>query len=87
MTRKALTSNSLTGRLIVSRQRKRSEKKWNEKKESTYPVNDEKNNNIYLKYKELSDHEPKVIFAGRLGKYKYYDMKDIIEEVFKQFDM
>ena len=60
---------------------------WNEQKEPTYPVNDEKNNNLYLKYKELADNESKVIFAGRLGKYKYYDMKDIIEEVFKQFDM
>ena len=60
---------------------------WTEEKECVYPLNDEKNNNIYIKYKELADAEKKVIFGGRLGTYKYYDMKDIIEEVFQQFDV
>ena len=60
---------------------------WNQDKECLYPLNDEKNNNVYIKYKELADEEKKVIFAGRLGTYKYYDMKDIIEEVFKHFDL
>ena len=60
---------------------------WNEDKECVYPLNDEKNNNIYLKYKELADAEKKVIFGGRLATYKYYDMQDTIEEVFKQFDV
>ena len=45
------------------------------------------NNNIYIKYKELVDQEKNVIFGGRLATYKYYDMKDIFEEVFKHFDI
>ena len=60
---------------------------WNEDKECLYPLNDEKNNNIYIKYKELVDQEKNVIFGGRLATYKYYDMKDIFEEVFKHFDI
>ena len=56
---------------------------WNEQKECVYPLNDEKNNNVFLKYKELMENEKKIIFGGRLAMYKYYDMKDIIEEVFK----
>ena len=43
-----------------------------------YPVNDEKNNVLYEKYKELSEKEKKVIFGGRLGEYKYYDMDKVI---------
>ena len=60
---------------------------WNEEKECLYPLGDEKNNNVYAKYKELAEEEPKIIFAGRLGTYKYYDMKDTIEDVFQHFDM
>ena len=58
---------------------------WNKDKEPYYPINDEKNNNIYKKYKELADQEKNVIFGGRLAQYKYFDMKDIIEDVFKHF--
>ena len=43
-----------------------------------YPVNDEKNGNLYNKYKELADKEDKVTFGGRLGEYKYYDMDAVI---------
>ena len=60
---------------------------WDETKEGYYPVNDEKNNNLYKLYKELADKEKNVIFGGRLAEYKYYDMKDIIENVFKQWDI
>ena len=60
---------------------------WNKDKEPYYPINDEKNNNIYKKYKELADQEKNVIFGGRLAQYKYFDMKDIIEDVFKHFNM
>ena len=60
---------------------------WDETKESYYPVNDEKNNQIYQRYKELADSEQNVIFGGRLAQYKYFDMKDIIEDVFKYFDL
>ena len=60
---------------------------WDETKEGYYPVNDEKNNKLYQQYKEMADKETNVIFGGRLAEYKYYDMKDIIEEVFRQFGM
>jgi UDP-galactopyranose mutase len=43
-----------------------------------YPVNDEVNNKIYHKYKELSTNYPNIIFGGRLAEYKYYDMHQII---------
>ena len=58
---------------------------WDETKEGYYPVNDEKNNNLYKQYKELADKEKNVLFGGRLAEYRYYDMKDIIENVFKQW--
>ena len=47
--------------------------------EPYYPVNDEKNGALYAKYKALADAETKVIFGGRLGEYKYYDMDKVIE--------
>ena len=53
---------------------------WTKEKEPYYPINDEKNNALYEKYKELSEKDNKVIFGGRLGKYKYYDMDKVIEE-------
>ena len=58
---------------------------WNETKEGYYPVNDEKNSKLYQNYKKLADEEKNVIFGGRLAQYKYFDMKDIIEDVFKYF--
>ena len=51
---------------------------WHMGDEPYYPVNDEKNNSLYEKYKELSEKEKKVIFGGRLGEYKYYDMDAVI---------
>ena len=55
--------------------------KWNRSKEPYYPINDEKNNSLYKKYKELADKDEKVIFGGRLGEYKYYDMDEVIEKI------
>ena len=52
---------------------------WKLGDEPYYPVNDEKNGKLYLKYKELADREDKVIFGGRLGQYKYFDMDDVID--------
>ncbi|MCR5623930.1 MAG: UDP-galactopyranose mutase [Lachnospiraceae bacterium] len=49
-------------------------KEWESGDEPYYPVNDEKNSKVYARYKELADNEEKVIFGGRLGSYKYYDM-------------
>ena len=54
--------------------------KWNKGDEPYYPINDDKNNEIYSKYKELADKEANVIFGGRLAQYKYYDMHHVIEE-------
>lgn len=54
---------------------------WKDGMEPYYPVNDDKNNKLYSKYKELSDAESDVIFGGRLAEYKYYDMAPIIEKV------
>lgn len=45
-----------------------------------YPVNDMKNGSLYAKYKALAEKEEKVIFGGRLGEYKYYDMDQVIEK-------
>ena len=54
--------------------------KWNKEKEPYYTINDEKNNAIYSKYKELADKNKNVIFGGRLGQYKYFDMDKVILE-------
>lgn len=51
---------------------------WKPGDEPYYPVNDEKNGELYKKYKGLADKEEKVIFGGRLGEYKYYDMDAVI---------
>lgn len=58
---------------------------WREGSEPYYPVNDEKNNALYLKYKELADRETNVIFGGRLAEYKYYDMHHIVEKALNCF--
>ncbi len=52
---------------------------WKNGDEPYYPVNDEKNGELYLRYKELAARENRVIFGGRLGEYKYYDMDKVIE--------
>lgn len=52
---------------------------WEPGMESYYPVNNDKNNELYLKYKECAEKEENVIFGGRLGTYKYYDMDAVIE--------
>ncbi|MBQ6244049.1 MAG: UDP-galactopyranose mutase [Bacteroidales bacterium] len=52
---------------------------WQEGMEPFYPVNDTKNNDLYLKYKALADAEERVLFGGRLAEYKYYDMAPVIE--------
>ena len=51
---------------------------WKNGDEPYYPVNNDKNNALYQQYKELADKEHKVIFGGRLGGYKYYDMDKVI---------
>lgn len=56
---------------------------WKKGDEPYYPMNDEKNNALYAKYKELAKNENKVIFGGRLGMYKYFDMHHVIDEALK----
>lgn len=51
---------------------------WKPGDEPYYPVNDEKNGALYAEYKKLADAEDQVIFGGRLGEYKYYDMDQVI---------
>ena len=51
---------------------------WKVGDEPYYPVNDEKNGKLYAEYKKLAEAENKVIFGGRLGEYKYYDMDAVI---------
>jgi UDP-galactopyranose mutase len=54
-------------------------KTWHRGDEPYYPINDEKNTVLYQKYAELASAERKVIFGGRLGMYRYFDMDDAIE--------
>ena len=51
--------------------------------EPYYPVNDERNNDLYERYRELAEKEENVIFGGRLGTYRYYNMDQIIAEALK----
>ena len=55
---------------------------WKPGMEPFYTVNDEKNSQLYLKYKALADRENRVIFGGRLAEYKYYDMAPVMERAF-----
>lgn len=55
---------------------------WHKGDEPYYPVNDDRNNALYAKYKALADAEPHVVFGGRLGMYRYYDMDDTVSAAF-----
>ena len=57
---------------------------WIKGDEPYYPVNDEKNNTLYMQYKELSEQEENVLFGGRLGEYKYYDMDATVASVLEK---
>ncbi|MBQ8262185.1 MAG: UDP-galactopyranose mutase [Lachnospiraceae bacterium] len=59
---------------------------WKKGDDPYYPMNDEKNNALYAKYKALADAQSKVMFGGRLGMYKYFDMHQVIEEALKLCD-
>ncbi|MBW0437721.1 UDP-galactopyranose mutase [Lactobacillus crispatus] len=51
---------------------------WKRGDEPYYPVNNDRNNDLYQKYQELAKKQPKVLFGGRLGQYKYYNMDQVI---------
>ena len=53
---------------------------WKKGDEPYYPLNNDRNNDLYRKYQELASKDDKVWFGGRLGKYKYYDMDDTIAD-------
>lgn len=55
---------------------------WKPGMEPFYTVNDEKNSQLYMKYKELANQEGQVVFGGRLAEYKYYDMAPVMERAF-----
>lgn len=56
---------------------------WQEGMEPYYPVNDDVNQKLFNRYKQLADVEENVVFGGRLAEYKYYDMDKVIESAFK----
>lgn len=60
--------------------------KWDKTKEPYYPINNDLNNQLYEKYCKLASNDDKVLFGGRLGQYKYYDMDKTIEQAFKCFN-
>ena len=60
---------------------------WTDGMEPYYPINDEKNTNLYKQYEILAQKEDAVIFGGRLAEYKYYDMGPIVEKVLNIFSV
>lgn len=60
---------------------------WKPGDEPYYPVNDEKNGELYLRYRKLAEREKKVIFGGRLGEYKYFDMDQVIASALNRADI
>ena len=75
-----VTEGPSVGKTIISREYS---DKWDSSKEPYYPINNEKNNSLYQKYADLASKDNKVIFGGRLGQYKYYDMDKVITEALK----
>ena len=75
-----ITEGPSVGKTIIS---KEYSDKWDTTKEPYYPINNEKNNELYQKYADLSLKDNKIIFGGRLGQYKYYDMDKVIVEALK----
>ena len=59
---------------------------YNDGMEKYYTVNDEKNDVLAEKYRELATNEENVIFGGRLAEYRYYDMDDVIKSAFDCFN-
>ena len=75
-----VTEGTSVGKTIIS---KEYSDKWDASKEPYYPINNERNNELYAKYENLAKEDNKVIFGGRLGQYKYYDMDKVIVEALK----
>lgn len=60
---------------------------WKPGDEPYYPVNDEKNSKLYAEYKKRADKENNVIFGGRLGEYKYYDMDAVVASALEMSEL
>ena len=60
---------------------------WKVGDEPYYPVNDKKNTELYSKYRELADKEENIVFGGRLGEYKYYDMDKVVAVALEMVEM
>ena len=56
---------------------------WKRGDEPYYPMNDDRNNQLYARYKALADREKTVVFGGRLGMYRYFDMNNVVDEALK----
>lgn len=76
---KDLAGNDLP-KTVISRE---FSSEWKPGDEPYYPVNDERNSALYAKYQKLAQGEKKIIFGGRLGEYKYYDMDAVIDAALK----
>ena len=72
--------NSKSPKTIITKEYPKS---WTKGEEAYYPMNDKKNTQLFNKYLKLSEKEKKVIFGGRLGMYKYFDMWQVIDESLK----
>ena len=68
-------ADRITAPTVITREYSR---EWIKGEEPYYPLNNEKNNLLYNRYKELAAREPKVLFAGRLGEYRYLDMDQVV---------
>ncbi len=72
-----------SGKTVITREYPAS---WSQDGEAYYPVNNEKNNALYERYRKKAQQEKKVIFAGRLGQYQYFDMDKVIDSVLRLTD-
>ena len=72
-----------TDKTVISREYSR---EWKPGEEPYYPINDETNNALYRKYRALADAEPNVLFGGRLGEYRYYDMDAVLARALEMAD-
>ena len=75
--------DSISDKTIITREYP---KTWHKGEEAYYPLNDDKNSELFKKYQELAKKEDNVIFGGRLGMYQYFDMWKVIEEALKLVD-
>ena len=72
--------DTITDKSVISKEYSTT---WKLGDEPYYPVNNDENNALFNRYQELANHEKNIYFGGRLGKYRYYDMDDVIEEALK----